>query len=216
MTTASLGRFSTLLRWLGLTLVLLLGLQILALLAVNGWSEESFTQMLVERLVNQSPMALVGLLLMLFGSRLDHPEARQTPLRWVVCGLSALLAICLLLSIPVTISSDRTLTAQADQELTTKQGQIAMARSQSKNPQVIDQVIQQGERAGQIPLEAPAEQKKQVATRFIETQLKQAENQVKQAERARDLAKNQRTIGGTGTNLVLAIAFTLLALASVL
>ena len=65
-------------------------------------------------------------------------------------------------------------------------------------------------------MEAPAEQKKQVATRFIETQLKQAENQVKQAERARDLAKNQRTIGGTGTNLVLAIAFTLLALASVL
>jgi hypothetical protein len=214
--SASLGRFSVLLRWLGLTLVLLLGLQILALLAVNGWGEESFTQMLVERLVNQAPMALVGLLLMLFGSRLDSPQERFTPLRWVVCGLSGLLAVALLVSIPVTISSDNTLTAQADQELTTKQGQIAMARSQSKNPQVIEQVIQQGERAGQIPVEAPLEQKQQVATRFIETQLKQAENQVKQAERARDLAKNQRRIGGTGANLVLAIAFTLLALASVL
>jgi hypothetical protein len=40
--------------------------------------------------------------------------------------------------------------------------------------------------------------------------------QIKEAEKARDLAANQRSIAGTGTALVLAIAFTLLALASVL
>ena len=216
MSSASLGRFSVLLRWLGLTLVLLLGLQLLALLSVNGWGEESFNQLLVERLVNQSPMALVGLLLVLFGSRLDSPQERFTPLRWVVCVISGLLAISMLVAIPVSISGDRTLTEQADQALTAKKGQVAMARTQMQNPQVIEQVVLQGERAGQIPPDAPEAQKKEAATRFINGQLKQAEGQIKEAEKARDLAANQRSIAGTGTALVMAIAFTLLALASVL
>jgi hypothetical protein len=216
VSSASLGRFSVLLRWLGLTLVLLLGLQLLALLAVNGWGEESFKQMLVERLVNQSPMALVGLLLMLFGSRLDSPQERFTPLRWLVCVISGLLAIAMLVAIPVSIGGDRTLTEQADQALNAKKGQVAMARTQMQNPQVIEQVVLQGERAGQIPLDAPEAQKKEAATRFINGQLKQAEGQIKEAEKARDLAANQRSIAGTGTALVMAIAFTLLALASVL
>ncbi len=216
VSSASLGRFSVLLRWLGLTLVLLLGLQLLALLAVNGWDDESFKQLLVERLVNQSPMALVGLLLVLFGSRLDSPQERFTPLRWVVCGISGLLAIAMLVAIPVSISGDRTLTDKADQALTAKKGQVAMARTQMQNPQVIEQVVLQGERAGQIPPDAPEAQKKEAATRFINGQLKQAEGQIKEAERARDLAANQRSIAGTGTALVMAIAFTLLALASVL
>ena len=216
VSSASLGRFSVLLRWLGLTLVLLLGLQLLALLAVNGWDDESFKQLLVERLVNQSPMALVGLLLVLFGSRLDSPQERFTPLRWVVCVISGLLAISMLVAIPVSISGDRTLTEQADQALTAKKGQVAMARTQMQNPQVIEQVVLQGERAGQIPPDAPEAQKKEAATRFINGQLKQAEGQIKEAERARDLAANQRSIAGTGTALVMAIAFTLLALASVL
>ena len=216
VSSASLGRFSVLLRWLGLTLVLLLGLQLLALLAVNGWDDESFKQLLVERLVNQSPMALVGLLLVLFGSRLDSPQERFTPLRWVVCGISGLLVIAMLVAIPVSISGDRTLTEQADQALTAKKGQVAMARTQMQNPQVIEQVVLQGERAGQIPPDAPEAQKKEAATRFINGQLKQAEGQIKEAERARDLAANQRSIAGTGTALVMAIAFTLLALASVL
>jgi hypothetical protein len=216
VSSASLGRFSVLLRWLGLTLVLLLGLQLLALLSVNGWGEESFNQLLVERLVNQSPMALVGLLLVLFGSRLDSPQERFTPLRWVVCVISGLLAISMLVAIPVSISGDRTLTEQADQSLSAKKGRVAMARTQMQNPQVIEQVVLQGERAGQIPPDAPEAQKKEAATRFINGQLQQAEGQIKEAQKARDLAANQRSIAGTGTALVMAIAFTLLALASVL
>jgi hypothetical protein len=216
VSSAFLGRFSVLLRWLGLTLVLLLGLQLLALLTVNGWEEESFKQLLVERLVNQSPMALVGLLLVLFGSRLDTPDQRFTPLRWVVCGISGLLAIAMLVAIPVSISGDRILSQQADQALTAKKGQVAMARAQMQNPKVIDQVVLQGERAGQIPPDAPEAQKKEAASRFINGQLTQAEVQIKQAEKTRDLAASQRSIAGTGTALVLAIAFTLLALASVL
>jgi 50S ribosomal subunit-associated GTPase HflX len=127
-----------------------------------------------------------------------------------------LLAISMIVAIPVSISGDRTLTEQADQALNAKKGQVAMARTQMQNPQVIEQVVLQGERAGQIPLDAPEAQKKEAATRFINGQLKQAEGQIKEAEKARDLAANQRSIAGTGTALVMAIAFTLLALASVL
>ena len=64
MSTASFGRLGHLLRWLGLTLVVLLGLQLLVLLGSWNWSEEGYRQLLMDRLVTQSPMALVGLLLM--------------------------------------------------------------------------------------------------------------------------------------------------------
>jgi RNA 3'-terminal phosphate cyclase len=47
-------------------------------------------------------------------------------------------------------------------------------------------------------------------------QLDQAEQQLKQAESRRDLAANQRRIGGTGTAVVLLVAFTLLAVVAVL
>jgi hypothetical protein len=50
----------------------------------------------------------------------------------------------------------------------------------------------------------------------FESRLQQADKQIQQAERARDLSINQRRFGGTGSALVLAVAFTLMALASAL
>jgi RNA 3'-terminal phosphate cyclase len=91
-----------------------------------------------------------------------------------------------------------------------------MARSQLENPQVIDQVILQGEQAGQIPADASEAEKQQIAKSFMGRQLQQAEDQLKQAENRRDLAANQRRIGGTGTALVLVAAFILLTLFAVL
>ncbi len=81
-------RLAPVLRWLGLTLVLLLVLQIAVVLSGADWAEPSFQQLLIERLVSQAPMGFVGLLLMLIGSRLDHPIADRTPIRWVVCWRS--------------------------------------------------------------------------------------------------------------------------------
>ena len=216
MSSSATGRTSTLLRWLGFTLVLLLALQLLAVLAVNGWGEESFRQLVASTLATQSPLAFVGLLLMLLGSRLEDPHAGRTPLRWFVCILSGLLALALLVTIPVSISGDRTLSDQANQALLAQKGQLEMARTQLQNPQVVEQVIAQGEQAGQIPAAATNEQKQQAAKAFMDRQLKQADNQLKQAERRRDLASNQRRIGGTGAAIVLLVAFTLLAFAAVL
>ena len=215
MSTAAPGRFGNLFRWLGLTLVLLLALQLLSVLAVTGWGEESFRQLVSTTLVTQSPMAFVGLSLMLIASRLDDPHASRTPMRWFIAVVSGVLALALLVTIPVTIAGDRTISEQADQALMAQKGQLEMARAQLQNPQVIEQVIAQGEKAGQIPATATEAQKQQVAKSFMDRQLSQADEQLKQAESRRDLAANQRRIGGLGTAAVLLVAFTLLALVAV-
>ena len=61
-------------RWLGITLVILLVLQIGVVLSAADWSDSIYQQLLIERLVSQTPMGFVGLLLMLISSRLDHPR----------------------------------------------------------------------------------------------------------------------------------------------
>ncbi|MEX0588542.1 MAG: HpsJ family protein [Cyanobium sp.] len=216
MSTASFGRLGHLLRWLGLTLVVLLALQMLVMLGSWNWSEEGYRQLLMDRLVTQSPMALVGLLLMLFGSRLDHPSAGRTPLRWLVAVLAILLALAMVVAVPVSISGDRSLADQADQQLEARKAQLATARAQMDNPQVIDQLIAQGEQAGQIPAAAPIEQKRQAAKAFMDRQLKQADDQLQQQLRTRDLTVNQRRFGGTGTAVVLAVGFVLVALVALL
>ena len=216
MSTASFGRLGHLLRWLGLTLVVLLALQLLVLLGSWNWAEEGYRQLLMDRLVSQSPMALVGLVLMLFGSRLDHPAAGRTPLRWLVAVVSILLALALVVAVPVSISGDRSLSEQADQQLAARKGQLARARAQMDNPQVIDQLIAQAAQAGQIPADATPEQQQAAAKSFMQRQLQQAEDQLQQQQRARDLTVNQRRYGGTGTAVVLAIGFVLLALVALL
>ena len=136
----------------------------------------------------------------------------STPLHWFVAVVSGVLALALLVTVPVTISGDRAVSDQADQALMAQKGQLEMARAQLQNPQV----IAQGERAGQIPATATEAQKQQAAKAFMDRQLSQADDQLKQAERRRDLAANQRRIGGIGTAVVLLVAFALLALVAVL
>ena len=216
MSSASLGRFSVLLRWLGLTLVLLLGLQLLALLSVNGWGEESFHQLLVERLVNQSPMALVGLVLMYLSSRLEDASEARTPILWAVCVISGLLAVLLTASLPIAFGGDQILQQQADQQLAAKKGQLEMARQQSRDPALLQQLIRQAEASGQVPAGATDAQKTQSARAFIDRQLGQLEEQYKQTEQSSKVTISQRRYAGSGGAIVLIIAFTILCLGSVL
>ena len=204
------------LRWLGLTLVVLLVLQMVVIVSAADWSDSTFQQVLIERLVNQAPMGLVGLLLMLLGSRLDHPSAARTPIRWVVCGVSSLLAIAMIAVVPMAITGNQTLADQADQTLEAKRSQLEMARQQSKDPEGVKMLGEQLAQAGQLPADASDEDKTKAAQKFIDGQLGQMDEQIQQAERQRNLAVNQRRYGGTLSAVVMAVAFVLLALASVL
>jgi hypothetical protein len=217
VSTASFGRLGDLLRWIGLTLVVLLGLQLLVLLTGFNWSDEAYRQLVVQVLVTQAPMALVGLLLMLVGGRIDQPSGR-TSLRIVVGVLSIVLAVAMVVAVPLSISGDRVLSEQTDQQLASGKGQLEQMRSQmaTASPEALDQVVMQAEQAGQMPAQATAQQKRDLVRQLMAQQVKRVEDQLNQQQKARDLTVNQRRIGGTGTAVVMAIAFVLVALVALI
>jgi hypothetical protein len=146
---SSSTRFSPLLRWMGITLVVLLLLNLLAVLALWDWGSEPFRQLVVERLVQQSPLALVGLVLMYISARLDDGGTERSPLLWAVCLISALLAVLLTASLPIAFGGDKLMQEQADQQLAASKGQLEMARQQSKDPAMLQQLVKQAEARGQ-------------------------------------------------------------------
>ena len=214
--SSSITRFSPLLRWMGITLVVLTVLQLTAVLVLWDWAEEPFRQLVVERLINQAPMALIGLVLMYLSSRLEDSSEERTPVLWTVCIVSGLMAVFLTAALPVAFSGDQIMAQQADQQLAAKRGQLEMARQQSKDPAVLQQVIKQAEGAGQVPPGATEAQKTQSARAFIDRQLDQLEGQLKQTEQTAKVGLNQRRFAGSGGAIVLIVAFTILCLGSVL
>ena len=220
MSTAHSGRLAFLSRWIGLTLVVLMGLQVMALVAAWNWSLEPFRQVFVDRLVADAPLALVGLLLMLIGSRLEAPAGR-TPLRWLTGVLAAVLAITMVVAVPLAIDAEAALAAQMQQSessIAQQTAQLQMQRQQLQDPGFVDQLIAEAEKEGRIPADATDELKRQKAQEFIDAQLKpqlaQAQEQLAQARLGRDLSLQQRRFGVTGRAAVLAIGFALLALAA--
>ena len=153
---------------------------------------------------------------MLMGSRLDHPQQIRTPIRWVVCVISAVLAVVMIAVIPLGITGNQALIGEADQSLEQRRSQLEMARQQSANPETAKIMGEQLAQAGQLPADASEEDKIQAAQKFIDKQLSQMSEQIQQAERQRDLTVNQRFFGGTISAVVLAVALVLLALGAVL
>jgi hypothetical protein len=124
--------------------------------------------------------------------------------------------VLLTASLPIAFGGDKLLQDQADQQLAAKRGQLEMARQQSKEPAVLQQLIKQAESAGQVPANATDAQKTQAARSFIDRQLQQMEDQFKQANQASKVTLSQRRLAGSGGAVVLIVAFTLLCLGSVL
>ncbi len=205
------------LRWLGLTLVVLMGLQLTALLVNWNWDLEPFRQVFLDRLVGEGPMALVGLLLMLIGQRLDGATGR-TPLRWLAGVIAIVLAIAMVVAVPLSLASESALAEEAQQQdaaIAQQAMQLEMQKQQVEDPGFVDQLIAEAEKEGRIPAGASDEEKKQRAREFIDTQirpqLEQAEQQVAQARFGRNLALQQRRFGVTGRAVALAVAFVLVA-----
>ncbi len=201
---------------MGITLVVLLVLQLVAVLSLWDWEEEAFRQLVVERLISQAPMGLIGLLLMYLSSRLEDQSDGRTPVLWTVCIISGLLAVLLTASLPITFGGDQQMQQQNDQQIAAKLGQLEMARQQSKDPALLQQLIKQAEATGQVPSGATEAQKTQSARAFIDRQLDQLETQFKQTEQTAKVTLSQRRYGVSLGAVVLIIAFTILCLGSVL
>ncbi|MDA7433608.1 HpsJ family protein [Synechococcus sp. AH-601-P18] len=215
MTGTETGRLASLLRWLGLTMVLVLVLQMAAVLVGSDWSAEATSPQITGPLVALAPLGFIGLLTCLIGSRLENPQQQVTPLRAVVCVLSALLAIGMLVAVPMSLSSGAGDLSQAQN---IEQGRAAMkeARAFRDNPEQVASLGEQLAQAGQLAADASKDDKQRAAETMIDEQISQMATQLKRVESQKNRESRQRLIGGTATAVVLAIAFVLLALTAVI
>ncbi|MDB4651009.1 HpsJ family protein [Synechococcus sp. AH-551-E05] len=215
MTGTETGRLASLLRWLGLTMVLVLVLQMAAVLVGSDWSAEATRPQITGPLVALAPLGFIGLLTCLIGSRLDDPQQQVTPLRVVVCVLSALLAIGMVVAVPMSLNS-----GAGDESKTQnlEQGRVAMkeARAFRENPEQVASLGEQLAQAGQLAADATKEDKQRAAETMIDEQISQMETQLKRVESQQTRESRQRLIGGTATAVVLAIAFVLLSLTALI
>ena len=215
MTGTETGRLASLLRWLGLTMVLVVVLQMAAVLVGSDWSAEATSPQITGPLVALAPLGFIGLLTCLIGSRLENPQQQVTPLRAVVCVLSALLAIGMLVAVPMSLSSGAGDLSQAQN---IEQGRAAMkeARAFRDNPEQVASLGEQLAQAGQLAADASKDDKQRAAETMIDEQISQMAIQLKRVESQKNRESRQRLIGGTATAVVLAIAFVLLALTAVI
>ena len=215
MTGTETGRLASLLRWLGLTMVLVLVLQMAAVLVGSDWSAEATSPQITGPLVALAPLGFIGLLTCLIGSRLENPQQQVTPLRAVVCVLSALLAIGMLVAVPMSLNSGAGDLSQAQN---IEQGRAAMkeARAFRDNPEQVASLGEQLAQAGQLAADASKDDKQRAAETMIDEQISQMATQLKWMESQKNRESRQRLIGGTVTAVVLAIAFVLLALTAVI
>lgn len=215
MTGTETGRLASLLRWLGLTMVFVLVLQMAAVLVGSDWSAEATSPQITGPLVALAPLGFIGLLTCLIGSRLENPQQQVTPLRAVVCVLSALLAIGMLVAVPMSLNGGAGDLSQAQN---IEQGRAAMkeARAFRDNPEQVASLGEQLAQAGQLAADASKDDKQRAAETMIDEQISQMATQLKQVESQKNRESRQRLIGGTATAVVLAIAFVLLALTAVI
>ena len=215
MTGTETGRLASLLRWLGLTMVFVLVLQMAAVLVGSDWSAEATSPEITGPLVALAPLGFIGLLICLIGSRLDNPQQQITPLRAVVCVFSGFLAIGMLVAVPMSLNSGA---GDLLQDQNIEQGRAAMkeARAFRGNPEQVASLGEQLAQAGQLAADASKDDKQRAAETMIDEQISQMGTQLKRLESQKNRESRQRLIGGTATAVVLAIAFVLLALTAVI
>ena len=223
MTTDSSARISALLRWLGLTLVVLFALQFLVFLLSWSPSLDTFRDLLVERVSAEAPMVLVGLLLMLIAGRLDQPRLGLTVHRWVIGLLGAAMALGLLALVPLSVASHKSLVDQVQQaqpQIDQQVSQLEEGKKKVEDPKFVEELVAEAEQSGRFPANATPDQKRAMVRMKIDQeirpQLKQGEQQIQQAVVGRNLALNQRSVAGTPRIVVLAIAFVLVFLVAFL
>ena len=215
MTGTETGRLASLLRWLGLTMVLVLVLQMAAVLVGSDWSVEATPPPITGPLVALAPLGFIGLLTCLIGSRLENPQQQVTPLRVVVCAFSALLAIGMVVAVPMSLSNGA---GDLSKTQNLEQGRAAMkeARAFRDDPEQVASLGEQLAQAGQLAADATDEDKLRAAKTMIDEQIDQMDTQLKRVESQQTRESRQLLIGGTATAVVLAVAFVLLALTAVI
>ena len=196
-------------------MVVVLGLQLVALLTGIDWSDPSIKAQAMGAVVTLAPLGFLGLLVALIGSRLEEPHRRLTPLRWVVCVLSAVLAVGMIVAVQLSLTEP---TEDSPKVQNLIQGRQAIAEAQRfrEDEQQVKALGEQLAQAGQLAADASDEDKRRAAEQMVDSQISQMQDQLEKVEQQQSRETRQRLVGVTGSAVVLAIAFVLLALTSVL
>ena len=215
MTGTETGRLAPLLRWLGLTLVVILVLQMVAVVLGVDWAADAPRPQLSGPLVALAPLGFAGLLICLIGSRLDHPQQQRSPLRLLIAILSVLLALGMVVAGFVSLDGGA---GDVARMRNLEQGREALkdARAFRDDEAQVTSLGEQLAQAGQLAADASADDKLRAAKKMVDDQIAQMEAQLKTVEDGQNRESRQRFIGGTITAVVLAIAFVLLAFTAVL
>lgn len=203
-------------RWLGLTLVVVMILQMVGLLSAIDWSDVDYQRRFSQTLMVLSPMAFTGLLLMLISSRLDYPGKAQLPIRWVVCGFSSLLAIALISSIHMVMNTNQFAVGRHDQILLQLRNQVEVGRHALQDPEKLKEYGEMLAAAGRVPAGATDEQVQKAAKVGIERQITEMDQQINREERVRNGVVNEGLFSGLLGVVVFSVGFVLLALTAVL
>ncbi len=196
-------------------MVVVLGLQLVALLTGIDWSDPSIKAQAMGAVVTLAPLGFLGLLVALIGSRLEEPHRRLTPLRCVVCVLSAVLAVGMIVAVQLSLTEP---TEDSPKVQNLNQGRQAIAEAQRfrEDEQQVKALGEQLAQAGQLAADASDEDKRRAAEQMVDSQISQMQDQLEKVEQQQSRETRQRLVGVTGSAVVLAIAFVLLALTSVL
>ena len=215
MTGTETGRLAPLLRWLGLTLVVILVLQMVAVVLGVDWAADAPRPQLSGPLVALAPLGFAGLLICLIGSRLDHPQQQPSPLRLLIAILSALLALGMVVAVQMSLDGGA---GDVARMRNLEQGREALkdARAFRDDEAQVTSLGEQLAQAGQLAADATADDKLRAAKKMVDDQIAQMEAQLKTFEAGQTRESRQRFIGGTITAVVLAVAFVLLAFTAVL
>ena len=195
-------------------MVAVLGLQLAALFTGLDWSDTAVRAQTMAAIVTLTPLGFLGLLVALIGSRLDHPGSGQTPLRWLICLISAALAVVMIAAVPFSMAEPPADSPRV-QNLTQGREAIAEARRFIEDEQQVKALGEQLAQAGQLAADATEEDKIRAAEQMVESQITQMQDQLDKAEQQQSRESTQRLLGVTGSAVVMAIAFVLLALAAV-
>ena len=195
-------------------MVAVLGLQLAALFTGFDWSDTAVRAQTMAAIVTLTPLGFLGLLVALIGSRLDHPDSGQTPLRWLICLISAALAVVMIAAVPFSMAEPPADSPRV-QNLTQGREAIAEARRFIEDEQQVKALGEQLAQAGQLAADATEEDKIRAAEQMVQSQITQMQDQLDKAEQQQSRESTQRLLGVTGSAVVMAIAFVLLALVAV-
>ncbi len=208
------ARISPVFRWLGLTLVCLLFLEIGSLLIGGELSNQSSQHLAVERIVDQASMGFLGLMMMVLSLRFDNSHTKPERFRLLVGVLSISIAFVLLYVMTLAFSGNRSFAKTTNQFLQQKQIQLEALQIQRRSPEALADLGDQLVFAGQLSPAATSLEKQKAAQLFLTSQLRETNEQIKAGVSRRNIALNQRHLVGTLSAMVLFAGFLGLAFIS--